>query len=111
MKDIGNSGSRDAPSVKRICGTCGNHDEKRNLDNAFQEVMFLLLFHFMRPHYHGERSYVAKSSTSNDIACQMGPKIGAFSVAGVGRLSMHRTNTPSLVLEPRTLVQRGTNSS
>ncbi|KAJ6344426.1 hypothetical protein OIU76_006028 [Salix suchowensis] len=37
MKDIGNSGSRDAPSVKRICGTCGNHDEKRNLDNAFQE--------------------------------------------------------------------------
>ncbi|KAG5231155.1 Lactate/malate dehydrogenase family protein [Salix suchowensis] len=57
MKDIGNSGSRDAPSVKRICGTCGNHDEKRNLDNAFQEVMFLLLFHFMRPHYHGERFF------------------------------------------------------
>lgn len=50
-------------------------------------------------------------STSNDIACQMGPKIGAFSVAGVGRLSMHCTNTPSLVLESRSLVQRGTNSS
>uniref|UniRef100_A0A6N2MU94 Uncharacterized protein n=1 Tax=Salix viminalis TaxID=40686 RepID=A0A6N2MU94_SALVM len=49
MKDIGNSGSRDAPSVKRICGTCGNHDEKRNLDNVLQEVMFLLLFHFMPP--------------------------------------------------------------
>uniref|UniRef100_A0A6N2MSD4 Uncharacterized protein n=1 Tax=Salix viminalis TaxID=40686 RepID=A0A6N2MSD4_SALVM len=48
-QDIGNSGSRDAPSVKRICGTCGNHDEKRNLDNVLQEVMFLLLFHFMPP--------------------------------------------------------------
>ncbi|KAF9668760.1 hypothetical protein SADUNF_Sadunf14G0037000 [Salix dunnii] len=50
MKDIGNSRSRVAPLMKGICGTCGYHDEKRkNLDDVFQEVMLLLLFHFMQP--------------------------------------------------------------
>ena len=52
-----------------------------------------------------------QSPTRTDIACQLGPKIGPFSIAGVGRLSMHCTSTPSLVLELRTLVQRGTNST
>ncbi|KAJ7007434.1 hypothetical protein NC653_006463 [Populus alba x Populus x berolinensis] len=47
MKDIGKSGSRTAPLVKEICGTCGNHDEKEKTWMMFpgSDVFACIPFH------------------------------------------------------------------
>ncbi|XP_024450114.2 uncharacterized protein LOC18096326 isoform X2 [Populus trichocarpa] len=47
MKDIGKPGSRTAPLVKEICGTCGNHDEKEKTWMMFpgSDVFACIPFH------------------------------------------------------------------
>ncbi|KAF9687692.1 hypothetical protein SADUNF_Sadunf02G0119500 [Salix dunnii] len=47
MKDIGKSGSKNAPLVKEICGTCGNHDEKEKTWMMFpgNDVFACIPFH------------------------------------------------------------------